>query len=257
MLSNRIQLMDTFPAVLPKGASRFQETQLIFVHADQAAEFAVGLLVPVPFVTDAIVDAHKGHVAEKLEKHYHSLDVFEITDETLSEYPTLSQGDDGYQLFPLMFIEECFDDVYRLSISYQLEKDDWINRYYFHLPTTIPSKDIANPSPELMRRVSKDIHQGSKLLLSIIEKDIKQQYGSNFSKATVGSLYMVGGNIAGITNPTILAYKNSQILSEDNASITVRVPGDPKAEAKAGGMAFGVHYFYKDQLHTLKYDKSS
>ncbi len=250
--NSSINIMKKFPIVMPKGSSQFEDTQLVFVHADQTSEFALGLLIPVPFVTDAVVNAYKEDDAEEFEKRYHSLSPFDITLNELSKSPTLKSGMDGYNLYPLIFIEECFDDVYRFSLAYQLERGEWINRYYYHLPTKISLDDIAKPSNETLRNLSHDLHEGAKQLLTVIDKDINQQYPQDTQTASVGSLYIVGSKIAGLTSPNIMAFNNAQILSESNDVAILRIPGDPTAKTKAGGMAFGVHYFHKKQLHTYE-----
>lgn len=251
-VSYLLNLQKAFPEITPKGSSRFENTQLIFVHADQVSEFAVGLLVPVPFVSDAVIDAHKKDVATTLEQKYHDISVFEITKSEITNNFKLKIGEGGFDLFPLLFIEECIDDVYRLSLAYQLERGVWINRYFYHLSTKIPLSDIGNPSAIVLQKLAEEIRQGAIQLLAIIEKDIDQKYQQALYKAKIGSLYIVGSKISGITSPNIISYRHSEVLEEVDDTVVVRVSGDPKGKAKAGGMAFGVHYFKLAQMHTFE-----
>lgn len=252
VVSDSVRVMKSFPKNLPKGSSRFEETQLFFVHADQASELAVGLLVPIPFVTDMAVGAHKKGVITKVEKNYHALSAFEIAVDEINNSAHFKLADDGFNLYPIVFIEECMDGVYRLSLAYQLEKDTWMGRYYYHLPTHIPKSEIAEPPQILLDSLTREMHQGAETLIGVMHSDVNREYVSPLSTASVGSLYIVGSRIAGLTNPEILVYKDAEVLEESADALVLRISGQPQAEAKSGGMAFGIHYFRKDQLHTLK-----
>lgn len=250
--SHNIEVTQNFPSELPKGSSRFEDTQLFFVHADQASEFAASLLVPIPFVTGAIVDSTKDKAAQQLEKEYRSVSVFDITLDELGHHGTLKAGSGGYRLYPMLFIEECYDDLYRLSLAYQVESSDWFGRYYFHLPFAMPRNDIGAPSPAELESIGNQLHAGAQKLLDIIAADVSGDLIASGQQATVGSLYIVGSKIGGIASPMLLKYRHADILQETDSSLLVRLPGDPGADAKAGGMAYGVHYFEKDQLHTFE-----
>lgn len=242
----------SFPSELPKGSARFEETQLFFVHADQASEFAASLLVPIPFVTGAIADSSKDKAAEQLEKEYRSVSVFEITQDELGSQRSIKAGAGGYRLYPMLFVEECYDDLYRLSLAYQVETGEWVGRYYFHLPFTIPREDIGTPTPEELRSIGSELHTGARKLLDIIASDFGGNLVASGQQATIGSLYIVGSKLGGIASPMLMKYRHAEILEETDSSLIVRLPGDPGGDAKAGGMAFGVHYFEKDQLHTFE-----
>lgn len=252
-----VELSKGFPSVLPGGSSRFEQSQLFFVHADQASEFAVGLLVPIPFVTDIAVDYKKHGTASGYEKDLKQLSVYDLTQSALQRYPRLQEQAGGYRLYPMLFIEECYDDKYRLSLTYQLEKGDWFGRYYYHLPTTIPTDQIASPAQATMDQITLDLQSGANTLLSIIDRDIHGQFTPLTEKVTVGSLFIVGSKVSGITSPKFLFYKHAEILDQTADTYVLRVPGKPEAKAKSGGMAYGVHYFQKDQLHTFKPEVAS
>jgi hypothetical protein len=246
-----VEITRSFPSELPKGSSRFEDTQLFFVHADQASEFAASLLVPIPFITDAIVDSSKDKAAEKLEKEYQSVSVYEITQQELGRQRSLKAGSGGYRLYPMLFIEECYDDLYRLSLAYQVESGGWFGRYYYHLPFTLPREDIGAPSPEELNSIGEQLHTGARRLLDIIASDFDGKLVASGNQATVGSLYIVGSKVSGIASPLLMKYRNAEILKETDTSVIVRLPGDPGADAKSGGMSYGVHFFRKDQLHTF------
>jgi hypothetical protein len=250
--SHTVEITRSFPSELPKGSSRFENTQLFFVHADQASEFAASLLVPIPFITDAIVDSSKDKAAEQLEKKYQSVSVYDITQEELGRHRSLRAGSGGYRLYPMLFIEECYDDLYRLSLAYQVESSGWFSRYYYHLPFTLPREDIGAPSPEELKSIGEQLHAGARRLLDIITSDFDGKLVASGNQATVGSLYIVGSKVSGIASPLLMKYRNAEILDETETTVIVRLPGDPGADAKAGGMSFGVHFFEKDQLHTFE-----
>ncbi len=246
-----IEVIEDLPSEMPKGATKFNQSQLVFVHADQASEFVTGLVVPVPFITGIVVDYVNDSAAEGYEKKLKQMRVYDIVKNELVKQDVLQLNSDGYKLYPFVFIEECNDDVYRLSLTYQLEKDGWIGRYYYHLPTTIKSENIASPALETLNSINNDLRFGVPELLQIVENDIKGELPRSGQKVEVGSLYIVGGNISGIISPTVSTFKNSEIIDETTSTLTLSIPGDPTGKAKNGGMAFGIHYFEKSQLHTL------
>lgn len=251
-----VTIVEDLPEDLPSGTAQFKQSQLIFIHADQASEFVAGLLVPVPFVTGIVVDYVKDSAAEDYEKRMNQLRVYNIVNNELASYDNLPSSQDGYKLYPLVFIEECYDDVYRLSLAYQLEKDGWVGRYYYHLPTTINTQDISAPPLDALDSIIDDLHVGARTLLDMVDRDLKGELTASGEKAKVGSLFIVGGKISGVVTPTILAYKNAQIIEETESSVTVSISGDPTGKARNGGMAYGVHYFEKSQLHTFEPEKS-
>lgn len=246
-----VEVTRSFPSELPKGSSRFEGTQLFFVHADQASEFAASLLVPIPFVTGAIVDSANEKAAEQLEKQYQSVSVYEITQAELGRHESLKAGSGSYRLYPMLFIEECYDDLYRLSLAYQVESKDWFGRYYFHLPFAMPLEDIGKPTPDELTVIGDQLHTGAQKLLDMIAADFGGSLVTTGQRATIGSLYIVGSKVGGVASPLMMKYRHAEILEETGTSLIVRLAGDPGADAKAGGMAFGVHYFEKDQLHTF------
>lgn len=246
-----IKIIDDLPKELPKGSTKFEQSQLVFVHADQASEFVAGLIVPVPFVTGILVDYANDHNAEAYEKKLKELRLYDMVSNELMKQQDIGLSDEGYKLYPFTFIEECSDDVYRLSLVYQLEKGGWIGRYYFHLPTTIKSETIAAPTLETLSSIHNDLLYGVPMLLQIVEQDIRGELSRSSSKVEVGSLYIVGGKLSGIISPTVATFNNAAVIDETDSTLTISIPGDPTGKAKNGGMAFGIHHFEKDQLHTL------
>lgn len=246
-----IEVIEDLPSEMPKGATQFNQSQLVFVHADQASEFLTGLVVPIPFVTGIVVDYVNDSAAEGYETKLKQMRVYDIVNNELAKQDALQLNSEVYKLYPFVFIEECSDDVYRLSLTYQLEKDGWIGRYYYHLPTTIQRENIDSPTLETLSSINRDLRFGVPVLLQIVESDIKGELPRSGRKAEVGSLYIVGGNISGIISPTVSTFKNAEIIYETTSTLTISIPGDPTGKAKNGGMAFGIHYFEKDQLHTL------
>ncbi len=247
-----IEVVKHFPEIMPKGSARFEETQLFFVHADQASEFAASLLIPIPFVTDMVVEDAKNEKATSYETAYHNLSLYEVTLEELRAFDGLSDSRGGYRLYPMMFMADGYDGVYRLSMSYQVERGGWMGRYYFHLPATIPRGLVGVPPEELLEEISLQMRMGARRLLSMINRDIRGELNESGQLVTVGSLYIVGGKVGGLVNAEALKYRRSELVEENAESVIVRIQGDPTSEAKAGGLSFGVHFFYRDQMHAFE-----
>jgi hypothetical protein len=246
-----IEVVQGSPEISPKGLSRFEESQLYFVDAEHASGFVASILVPIPFVSDAIIDSSRRQADSELERQYEALSVFEITLNELDLVGDLDTGTGGYRLYPMVFMEECFDGLYRLSVAYQLEQSNWMSRYYYHLGVTIPVDTIGAPTQELIDEISGELHSGARELMRLIERDISGSLTGTGKFATIGSLYIVGSRLAGITSPELLQYRHSEILEETQSGIIARLAGDPSGDARSGGLAFGVHIFDRSQLHTF------
>jgi len=240
------------PEVLPKGLTRFEDSPFVFVHAEHASTVGVNLLMPVPFVTDAVVDLvhHSGDAKRKAQ--YASIQAYALLEEKISEYEHFRPQGGDYTLYMLIPLEECVDDVYRVSLMFQLTRDDWMGRYYYHLPTPIPTDSVDSPSDTQLQVFRSELVEGFDTLMGIIEKEIGGKYPSTNTRVTVGSLYMLGGSVGGLVSPSLFKVKNAVELEASPESVVVRVPGDPEMAANNGGMAFGLHHFWRDQLHTYE-----
>jgi hypothetical protein len=250
--SNRaIDVVQGSPAISPKGLSRFEESQLYFVDAEHASGLVAGILVPIPFVSDAIIDSSRRQADSELERQYEAISVFEITLNELDLTGDLDMGPGGYRLYPMVFIEECSDGLYRISMAYQLEQNNWMSRYYYHLNVTIPVDTIDAPTQELIDEIGSELRTGARELLQLIEREISGSLTGTGKLATIGSLYIVGSRLAGITSPELVRYRHSEVLEETQSRVIARLAGDPSGDARSGGLAFGVHIFDKSQLHTF------
>lgn len=246
--------INALPKELPGGMSRFEDSLFVFVHAEQASELLAGLVVPVPFVTDAVINSVKRSHAMEDQKHYLTIKLFDTVSKGLKPHPNFKASGGEYSLYPFVVMEECIDDVYRLSLVFQVEKNDWMGRYFYHLPTTIPAADIGNPSESEIATFERELKKGTEILLGLLDSALEGKYLQDHPTATIGSLYIVGSKIGGLANPNIFVVKDAQIMQETEDAYIMRLSGMPSAKANSGGLAFGVHYFKKEQLHTFKPD---
>ena len=99
-----IEVVQGSPAISPKGLSRFEESQLYFVDAEHASGLVASILVPIPFVSDAIIDSSRRQADSELERQYEAISVFEITLNELDLTGDLDMGPGGYRLYPMKTI---------------------------------------------------------------------------------------------------------------------------------------------------------
>ena len=172
--------------------------------------------------------------------------------EKMKTHPNFKAQDGSYKLHVVVPIEECLDEVFRVSLMFQLEKDDWFGRYYFHLPSAIPSEDVAKPTEAEIYAFKTELALGMDILLDIIDRELSDGLPQQGDPVTVGSLYIVGSDVGWLVDPSIMKFRNSELLEEKDTSILVRIPGDPDSDAASGAMSYGIHYFTKDQVHTFE-----
>lgn len=247
-----ISVSHELPEVLPKGMSRFENSPFVFVHEDRVSSLALDMVVPLPFVTDMVVNSVNRSAAMKGNQHYLEVETSKYFEESLKKLPGYRAEGGAYSVSMLLPLEECVDDVHRVSILMQVEDDDWMGRYYYHLPTPIPHEDFLEPTESEIAIMEEEIRVGIEELVSIIARDIGGEFQHSIAQAKAGSLYIVGGRVAGLVNPTTYVFNHVEVLSQNDDSLILRIPGQMKGEANAGGMAFGVHHFTPDQLHTFE-----
>jgi hypothetical protein len=210
------------------------------------------MLNPIPFVGEMAVDAYNQSTTSHYKDEFIGVDPYQITADLSKSRPLFAGSGKEASLYPYVVIQEGADDVYRISLIFQLEEPGWTGRYLYHLPTKIPVKDIKKPSQAELDKFRAELTTGAQVLLGLIERDKAGQLESTGKKVDVGSYYIVGSKLIGLISPDIMVFPNEDLVEETADHVIVRCSGKPTDDAHAGGLLFGVHYFAKDQLHSYK-----
>jgi hypothetical protein len=248
-LEQGIAVMRDLPKkLLPGRSTLVPDSRYVFILPDSAAT----LLVPVPFIGDAVVDQVHQHTSASYKDKFTTADPYNYAVKSLQSTTLYRPENAAYKLYPYVVVQEGFDNVYRISLVYHLEGNNWIGRYLYHLPTTYPKVQFVNTPPTEIQSLQKELAEGADKLLTLMQRDETGTLIGNGKKATLGSLFIVGSKISGLVSPTILAYPNTDIVDEGSDYVVARGAGDIKSDGQSGAMLFGVHYFHKNQLHTYK-----
>ena len=244
----QITVVHALPKAIPSEGSSFAGSQYIFVQAESAAL----MLNPIPFVGELAVDAYNKSTTSHYKDEFIGIDPYQITADLSKSRPLFSGAGTKASLYPYVVIQEGADDLYRMSLIFQLEEPGWTGRYLYHLPTKIPVKDIKKPSQVELAKFKAELTTGADILLGLIERDKAGQLESSGKKVNFGSYYIVGSKMAGLISPDIMVFPNEDLIEENPDHVILRCSGKPTDDAHAGGLLFGVHYFAKDQLHSYK-----
>lgn len=243
-----ISVSRSLPSVLPGKSVPFPHSQFVLIPS----ESAVGLLVPIPFVSGAIESAMDRNTAEAFESRYASIGPFKLAAAEMEKSPLYRASGGGLVLQPFVFMTECVDDQYRLALVFQVHQGDWVGRYMYHLPSTYPIADFRSPTDSLLSTLQVELTDGTRILRQLIERAARGDLRPTGTQAEIGSLHLVGGKAAGLVSPMIVISKDAEVLQESHDTVVVRMAGDMSNPGTSGGLFFGVHYFRKDQLHTFK-----
>jgi hypothetical protein len=242
-----ITLVRALPAQLPDKAVAVPHAQFVLVPNENAA----GLLVPVPFVAEAITGVFDRNVAEGLEQRYASIAPYRLALAAMQGSPLFRPAGGALTLKPFVFITECVDDRYRIASVFQLEGSGWIGRYTVHLPTTYPLDAFKQPSAATLATLQTELTEAAAQLRGLVERGARGELGPSAVRAEVGSLHLVGGRSGGLLSPTMVRARNAEVLEETADRVIVRLPGFMGMAGTSGGLFFGVHVLRKDQLHTF------
>lgn len=245
-----INIINKLPATLPGNATPIPGSNYIVVLPDSAAT----LLVPVPFLGEAVVGALHKHSTEAFKDKFNDADPYKFAFDSIKQTSLYRDVPASYKLYPYVIVQDSVDDQFRVSLIYQLETKGWIGRYIYHLPTTYPRSEFKNTPPAEIKSLQSELALAAKTLTDLVLRDNEGRLNSSGKKATVGSLYFVSNSIVGLVSPSVLAYPAIDILEEGKDYVILRSGGDVKGDAQSG-VLFGVHYFYRNQLHTFKADQ--
>ena len=174
----QITVVHALPKAIPSEGSSFAGSQYIFVQAESAAL----MLNPIPFVGELAVDAYNKSTTSHYKDEFIGVDPYQITAELSKSRPLFAGTGKEASLYPYVVIQEGADDVYRMSLIFQLEEPGWTGRYLYHLPTKIPVKDIKKPSQAELDKFRAELTAGAQVLLGLIERDKAGQLESSGKK---------------------------------------------------------------------------
>ena len=238
---------------LPSGSKLIPGTHFSVIFADSAAT----LLIPVPFVGDAVTGAINTSKSESYTEHYVGIDIINFAKDAFQSSPFYSDTQQQTQLYPMAYIQESFDDVFRISLTVEVKSPTWSGRYLYHIPTHIPVDDIKEPTASEVDTLRAELKAGMKKLAELIERDLTGQLNSTKQMVDFGSYYIYGSNLGGLITPSVMHLSDGQLIEEGSDYVILRHSGDPSVAGNAGALLFGVHYFHKNQLHTYELSDSS
>ena len=246
-----LRLTRSLPKHLPSKTSAIPNAQYVMINADSGIVALADFANPIPFVGDLVVDQWNQHKANQFKEHIFQIDPYLIATERLAGSPLLSTRTNALHLMPFVYMMECDDARFRLTLVFRVESETWLGRYMYHLPTTYTVADMKSDAPLAMASLHDELVAGCDKLRSLMERDAQGDWPKASTKAEIGSYYLVGASTLGLIPARLSLYKNVDVLEESKDDVVIRSRGDLKSAGNAGALAFGVHYFRKDQLHTF------
>ncbi|WP_438862419.1 hypothetical protein [Neptunicella sp.] len=243
-----LTVSDKMPVTLPSDAQVIPDTHFAVVFAENAAT----LLMPIPFVGEAVEDSVNSSKSKSYRDHYLGLDVVGFARDALAKSSLASDSAGAMQIHPVAYVQECIDEKFRISLAIHIESPDWTGRYLYHVPTSIPAEDISNPTEQELSQMKNEFKIGFSKLVELIERDANGQLQPTGQKVDFGSLYLYGSRLGGLVSPYMMHLSDGELIEEGKDYVIFRHSGDMSVAGNAGAMLFGVHYFMKDQLHTLE-----
>lgn len=241
----------SLPKKLPGKTSTIPHAQYVLINADSGIVALADFANPIPFVGDLVVDRWNQHKANQFKEHIFEIDPYLIATERMAGSPLLSTRTNALHLLPFVYMMECDDARYRLTLVFRVEGETWLGRYLYHLPTTYTVAEMKSEAPLTMATLREELVAGCDKLRTLMERDAQGDWPKSTTKAEIGSLYLVGASTLGLIPANVSLYKNVDVLEEGKDDVVIRSGGNRMASGNSGALAFGVHYFRKDQLHTF------
>ena len=252
-----VTLTRSLPDKLPGNTSPVPNAQYVLVNADSAIVALADLANPVPFVDDFAMSKWNERKAAHFKDHITRVDPYGIAVERMAGSPLLSGQPDALHLMPFVYMMECGDQRYRLTLVFRVEGKDWLGRYLYHLPTTYTVAEMKSDAPLPIDTLRAELVAGCDRLRDLMERDARGEWMKPGPGVEFGSDYLVGARIMGLLPAHLFTYKDAELLEEGRDHVVLRSRGDLSAAGNAGALAFGVHYFRKDQLHTFNKKKTT
>jgi hypothetical protein len=88
---------------------------------------------------------------------------------------------------PLVYIMECEDGRYRLTLVFRVEGETWLGRYLYHLPTTYTVAEMKSDAPLAMETLREELVAGCDTLRNLMERDARGEWAHPGAKVDIGS----------------------------------------------------------------------
>ena len=248
-----IQLVRALPEALPSQLSKVPDSQYLLVFAQSTALAVLDGLNPLPIsLTAPIAGALQDREAGELKDRYASADPFVIASERFKGSPLLTGRPDALRTMPLVYLVQDNEAVFRASLVLRAEGEGWMGRYLCHLPSPWTEAQVKTAEPAMLGQLRTELQQCGDVLRQLMERDARGQLKGDGRRMIFGSYHLVGGRVAGMMPASMVAFPDAEVLEETADHVVLRAPGEPGKSAREGALAYGVHYFRRDQLHTYK-----
>lgn len=247
-----VALVRELPAELPSEAVDIPGTQYVVVFAQSTAVAVAGAANPIPFVMEAGEHVFDKRRAVAMKEQYAAVDPYLVATDRLQGSPLLTGRADALNLRPLVYLVEGSDGIYRLTLVFRVEDGEWLGRYMYHMPTTYTADQVRQAGPDMLASLRADLQAGADTLRALLERDARGELKGDGQRVTFGSYWLVGGRVGGLTPASLVQFRDARVVEEDADHVVLRSSGNRKAGAREGELAYGVHFFRKDQLHAYK-----
>ena len=229
------------------------QTPYLLVFAQSTTLSLLDTLNPLPIsITQPLADAYQDREAATLKDRYARVDPFQIVGERFKGSPLLTGRPDAMHTTPLVYMVETNDDLFRATLVLRVEDGRWLGRYMVHLPTVLTKTQVLTAGPDVQALLRRELAQGADVLRGLMERDMRGELKGDGRRASYGSYHLVGSRVAGMVAASVYTFSDAEVLEETPDHVVLRSGGNPASGAREGALAFGVHYFRRDQLHTYK-----
>lgn len=235
---------------MPDHAVPVPHAQFVLLPAESSLGAAVDMLMPIPFVLDAVKGQMNASEAAGLTPKIAALDPLGLLRQALQAPDMPALRAEGLDTHVFALAQECVDDRYRFALVAQLHTAGWNGRYLVHLPLTLELRAFQRGETGAMVQLNQGLAEAASQLAALLQRATRGQLQPSGVRVDVGSLHLVGSKANGLLLPTLMTAKDSELVEEDPRQVLVRIAGNPSLPVGAGGLLFGVHLLPRDQLHT-------
>lgn len=238
----------SLPADLPAESAVFPDSEFVLISTDNAT----GMLMPVPFVAEAITGALNRRHANALAPKFASIDPYAIVNAAMQGSSLLNRGGDSVVLHPLAFIVDCSDAQFRIALAARIQSSAWKGSYMVHLSTGYRRAALVDHDTGAIAPMRAEMTDAAVTLRRLIEKDAQGELTRPLYKADIGSMHLACSTVSGVLSAKLIRAANVDVVEEGDDYVIVRMPGKLTDPGALGGLMFGLHYLRKDQLDTFR-----